>query len=245
MSIQEDWFKTWFNSPYYHILYKNRNADEANTFIGKLMAHLKPPPGARMLDLACGKGRHAIQLASYGYAVTGIDLSEQNIAEAKKNASDTVTFLVHDMRKTVKPSYFDYIFNFFTSFGYFERKAHNEAVMNAIRESLVPKGRVIIDFLNVRKAVRTLIPKEHLTVDGISFEISRKYEKGVLYKQIEIEDQGQFYRFEEQLQAFLLDDFQDFFIRNGLTIQQFFGDYRLNDFDPDRSDRLIILGEKP
>ena len=76
------WFKDWFNSPYYHLLYANRDNKEAAEFIDKLIDHLKPAPGATMLDVACGKGRHSIHLAEKGFDVTGIDLSEESIAEA-------------------------------------------------------------------------------------------------------------------------------------------------------------------
>ncbi len=65
--------------PYYHQLYFNRDDKEAAAFIDKLIEHLKPAPGATMLDVACGKGRHSIQLAGKGFDVTGIDLSEDSI----------------------------------------------------------------------------------------------------------------------------------------------------------------------
>src|SRR3954449_2448025 len=76
------WFKEWFNSPYYHQLYFNRDMSEAAAFIDKLITHLKPAPGSTMLDVACGKGRHSLQLANKGFDVTGIDLSEDSIQEA-------------------------------------------------------------------------------------------------------------------------------------------------------------------
>ena len=79
----QPWFKDWFNSPYYYKLYFQRDAAEAALFIDKLIDHLKPATGASMLDVACGKGRHSIQLASKGFEVTGIDLAEDSIMEAK------------------------------------------------------------------------------------------------------------------------------------------------------------------
>jgi 2-polyprenyl-3-methyl-5-hydroxy-6-metoxy-1,4-benzoquinol methylase len=80
--MQMTWFKDWFNSPYYHQLYFNRDDKEAAAFIDKLINYLKPVPGSYMLDVACGKGRHSIQLASKGFDVTGIDLSDDSINEA-------------------------------------------------------------------------------------------------------------------------------------------------------------------
>ena len=118
--MQETWFKDWFNSPYYHQLYKNRDLKEAELFIDKLVQHLKVSPGSRMLDVGCGKGRHCIQLAGKGFDVTGIDLSEESIEEALKYEQENLHFFTHDMRLPFWINYFDYAFNFFTSFGYFK-----------------------------------------------------------------------------------------------------------------------------
>src|SRR5690606_4994425 len=98
----------------------NRDEQEAQSFIEKLLNHLQPPASSKMLDIACGDGRHAVQLADYGYNVTGIDLSHLSIEKAKASENDHLEFHVHDMRMPFYINYFDYAFNFFTSFGYFE-----------------------------------------------------------------------------------------------------------------------------
>src|ERR1700740_139961 len=92
------WFSDWFNSPYYHLLYQHRDEDEASLFIHSLIRHLQPPAGAKMLDVACGKGRHSKALADMGFDVTGIDLAADSIREAKKFESDQLHFYQHDMR---------------------------------------------------------------------------------------------------------------------------------------------------
>ena len=84
--MQENWFKDWFNTPYYHLLYKNRDEQEAANFIDKLLSHLRPAQNSKMLDVACGKGRHAIQMSNKGFDVTGIDLSEESIQIALEQA---------------------------------------------------------------------------------------------------------------------------------------------------------------
>ena len=83
MALKE-WYKEWFSSPYYEILYHKRNEEEAAAFIQRLLQYLNPEPGSRMLDVACGKGRHSSELADMGFDVTGIDLSEPSISEALK-----------------------------------------------------------------------------------------------------------------------------------------------------------------
>ncbi len=86
------WFKDWFNSPYYHQLYFNRDEKEAAAFIDKLINYLQPAPNASMLDVACGKGRHSIHLAEKGFDVTGIDLSEDSIKKRCSMKQTTCIF---------------------------------------------------------------------------------------------------------------------------------------------------------
>src|SRR5688500_2509825 len=117
---EQEWFSTWFDSPYYHILYNNRDEQEAEQFMDKLLAYLHPKPHEKVLDLACGKGRHSVYLNQKGFDVTGIDLSEQSIAYARQFENERLHFAVHDMREVYQPETFDFILNLFTSFGYFE-----------------------------------------------------------------------------------------------------------------------------
>ena len=86
--MKDVWFKNWFNSPYYHKLYSHRDEAEAEIFINNLVQLLHPPAGAKMLDVACGKGRHSMHLANMHFDVTGIDLSSESIAEAMLNKTN-------------------------------------------------------------------------------------------------------------------------------------------------------------
>ena len=95
---QKEWFREWFDSSWYHKLYFERNEHEAQQFLSRLINYLKCAEGSRMLDVACGKGRHSIQLAGKGFKVTGIDLSEDSIREAKEHENENLEFFVHDMR---------------------------------------------------------------------------------------------------------------------------------------------------
>src|SRR6478735_1741975 len=114
------WFKIWFDSPYYHKLYTNRNEAEAANFIDALVAALQPEQNAVMLDVGCGNGRHCRQLASKRFNVTGIDLALASIRMAKEHETEILHFYQHDMRQPFGKNCFDYVFNFFTSFGYFK-----------------------------------------------------------------------------------------------------------------------------
>ncbi len=86
------WYKEWFNSPFYHKLYFERDDKEAEDFIDQLIRYLKPAAGSRILDVACGKGRHSKILASLGFDVTGIDISPASIAFARQFENDQLQF---------------------------------------------------------------------------------------------------------------------------------------------------------
>src|SRR5690606_31577917 len=165
------WYASWFDTPYYHILYKDRDYAEAQLFMDNITSYLNLPENAKILDLACGKGRHSVYLNQIGYNVTGADLSENSIAEAKKYENKTLHFCVHDMREPFKDQAFDAVFNLFTSFGYFENDEDNLKTLIAIRDSLSEYGFGVIDFMNVENVVKNLVPEEIKTVENIDFHI--------------------------------------------------------------------------
>lgn len=241
----KEWFAEWFNSPYYHILYRHHDDEEAKQFIDHLITFLKPAPGARMLDLACGRGRHARYLCDKGFEVTGIDLSPANIEKARQLQCGNLFFEVHDMRHPYRSGYFQYVFNFFTSFGYFDNVEDNQATVDAIADGLVAGGYVVIDFLNAQRVIDRLTTYEEKTVKDIHFQIEKQFRPPFIEKEIRFTDQGQSFHFKEQVQALCLADFQQYFSRAGLTVEAVFGNYALAPFDAAQSDRLIVLGKKP
>ncbi|NHM07124.1 class I SAM-dependent methyltransferase [Flavobacterium sp. CYK-4] len=235
-----NWFASWFDSPYYHILYKERNYREAQIFMDNLTHYLNLPEHAKVLDLACGKGRHSIYLNQLGFDVLGVDLSENSIATANKNANDTLHFKVHDMREPFEEK-FDAIFNLFTSFGYFESDDDHLKTLIAIKESLSEYGFGVIDFMNVPNVLENLVPEETKTVDGIDFHIKRFHIDGHIYKEIDFENQGCTYHFTEKVRAFTLQDFQDLMNQAGIYLLDIFGDYKLKKFHKTDSERLIMI----
>jgi len=236
----QNWYSSWFDTPYYHILYKDRNYREAQIFMDNLTHYLNLPENASVLDLACGKGRHSIYLNQLGYNVLGADLSENSIAEASKNSNETLHFKVHDMREPFEEK-FDAIFNLFTSFGYFENDDDNLTTLKAIKESLSEYGFAVIDFMNVTQVIETLVPEEVKTVDEIDFHIKRYVEDGHIFKEIDFEDQGRKYHFTEKVKALTLKDFQDLMDEAGIYLLDIFGDYKLKKFHKTESERLIMI----
>jgi len=246
METNKQWFETWFDSPYYHLLYQNRNEAEAQTFIDHLLDFLAPPSNATILDLACGKGRHAKYIAEneQQFQVTGVDLSPNSIAHAQTFAHERLDFQVHDMRALFKANYFDYIFNFFTSFGYFENTDDNQKTIAAVYEGLVKEGTFVIDFLNTPKAIKNLVPYEKKVIQGVHFDIYKKVENGFITKEIKVQDADKQLLFREKVQALQLEDIKTYLEQSQFEIKQVWGSYLLEPYDINSSDRLIIVAQK-
>lgn len=242
----QPWFKNWFNSPYYHQLYFNRDESEAAAFINKLIGYLHPLPGARMLDVACGKGRHALQLAEKGFEVTGIDLSEDSIREALAFETETLHFYQHDMRLPFRVNYYDYAFNFFTSFGYFETQRENDDAIRTIANSLKPGGTFVMDYLNVHYAEDHLVHKSEKMIDGINFIITKWHDETHFYKKIMVEDEAldEPLLYTEKVSKFSIGDFTEMFAYQGMQVKEVFGDYNFHSYSIKNSPRLIMIAEK-
>ncbi|HEY0273125.1 MAG TPA: methyltransferase domain-containing protein [Chitinophaga sp.] len=246
MEVPKQWFRDWFNSPYYHLLYDHRDEKEAAVFIDKLLAYLQPKPGSFMLDVACGKGRHAQLLARRGFDVTGIDLSIESILAAKKMENDHLHFYQHDMRLPFWINYFDVAFNFFTSFGYFATARENDNALRTIAQALKPGGRLMLDYLNSPFVKTHLVPHEVTEKKQVVFDIRRQVQDNKFIKEIKILDRNKPARavFVECVNAFTLPDFEQMFARQGLKILDVFGDYYFNAYSEQQSPRLILLAEK-
>jgi SAM-dependent methyltransferase len=236
----ENWFTTWFDSPYYHILYKNRNEVEAQGFMDNITHYLNMPENGTILDLACGKGRHSIYLNKLGYQVTGVDLSENSIAIANQSSNATLQFKTHDMREQLNEN-FDGVFNLFTSFGYFDTHEDNIKTLKAIKESINEYGFGVIDFFNTDYIIENLVAEETKEIDGITFNIKRTVENNKIIKEIRFSDNGETYFFTEKVAAFTLTDFEAMMEEAGIYLLEIFGDYKLRKFYKTQSERLIMI----
>lgn len=242
--MQKNWFQTWFNSPYYHLLYNTRDNKEAEVFIDNLCAFLNLPLNSKIVDIACGKGRHAIYLNKKGFDVIGTDLSYASIKFAKKFENPSLQFFVQDMRNLFYINYFDFAFNLFTSFGYFDSDADHIKALKSFRKSLNNNGLLVLDYLNAEKIAQHLIPQEVKQIEDIKFNIKRKIANGKIIKNIVFNDKQKHYSFTEEVNDFRLADFIRLFNIAGLEITHTFGDYYLNPFNSNQSDRLIFICKK-
>ena len=239
----KEWFSSWFDTKYYHILYKNRDESEAKVFIGNLINNLGLSEGTKVLDLACGKGRHSITMNEHGLDVLGVDLSPNSIEIANRSMKDGLRFEVHDMREQLDEQ-FDVVFNLFTSFGYFSDLEDNSRVIQSVNGMLKDNGLFVIDFMNSVKVINSLVAHENKIVEGIEFELTRNYDGVRITKDIRFSDEGRNYHHTESVQALRLDDFEELLTKNGFKIEKTFGNFYLEPFDSKTSDRLIIIAQK-
>jgi hypothetical protein len=175
-----------------------------------------------------------------GYNVTGADLSEDSIAFAKQFENEQLRFEVHDMTVPFGKT-FDGVFNLFTSFGYFDDEADNIKTLQAIKTNLNDNGFAVLDFMNVDVVIPNLIPFETKEIDGITFHIKRYFENGFIYKDISFQHDEKDYNFTERVRAFNLNDFEDMFEKLDIYLLDVFGDYQLNKYYKNRSERLIMI----
>lgn len=231
----------WFNSDYYHILYKNRDKKEAEFFINNLIKKLKIKKNSKILDLACGVGRHSFYLNKKGMNVIGIDNSENNIKKAKKFENKFLKFKKKEMTEDYGQE-FDFIFNLFTSFGYINEK-HNLNTFKSINNSLINHGILVIDYLNVLKLKEELVEKETKKIGNIIFNIKRSFKDNFIVKKIKIKDNNEIFYFEERVMELTKNDFQDYLKKFNFEILDVYGNYNLEKYHKN-SERLIMIIKK-
>ena len=231
----------WFDSDYYHILYKHRDYNEARNFIDNIIKYLNIKKGSKILDLACGIGRHSIYLEKIGFKVIGTDKSLNNINKAKANQNQSLSFLQMEMIEDTNNRY-DGIFNLFTSFGYVNHDYNLKTIKN-IERQLKDDGIIVVDFMNTLFVKNNLVIEETKVIDDLIFEIKRRSDGKHIYKEIKFNDKKD-YLFREKVMDLSINDFENYFKRYNLKIVKTFGDYNLNEFDIQNSKRLIMIIKK-
>lgn len=243
--MKKEWFAEWFDSPYYHTLYKNRDENEAQKTLDNLLKALDLPAGARILDLACGKGRHARYLAEKGFDVTGLDISDASITFARQFEHEHLAFYQHDMRHPFRINYFDAVMNMFTSFGYFETDRDHLLALKNVYRDLKPGGLFLLDYFNSEWVRQNLVRSDVKTVDGIEFHLKKNIQGEHVFKTVEFTTGSKHFHFRERVRLFSLTDFQTLFSSAGLKLQCIYGSYNLDSFSAIDSKRLIIIAQKP
>lgn len=239
-----EWFESWFDTPYYHQLYNNRDYIEAESFITKLTADLQLPQNSRIIDLACGKGRHSVFLNQLGYDVLGLDLSRHSIEFDKQFENKTLKFSVHDMRSPIDADPVDAVFNLFTSFGYFDRENDDQKVFQSVYDVLKPEGFFVLDYLNEEYVRKNIISESVIKRGDIEFRISKKIEGRHIVKDIRFEANGKSHHFFEKVKLHTLEAINSYASDCGFERIKIWGDYQLNEFKKGTSLRCINLFKK-
>lgn len=241
---EEEWFSTWFNSPYYHLLHQNHPIQEAQTFIDNLIAHLQTKLTYQLLEMGCGTGQNAVYLNQKGYTVTGLDFSDTNIARAKSFENKHLRFYQHDTRDIFRTAYYDLILNLFSRFGYFDTETENIVALRSTVAAIKPGGKLVIDFQNTNQAIQHLASPEEKIINGVLFRISEKVEKGFIVKTIAVTDQEQQSTFYERVPALTYEQFMEYFRMTSLRMVNVFGSYNLEPYHPETSERMIFILKK-
>lgn len=242
-----EWYKDWFNSGEYLQVYKHRNEQDADKLLKLIFDNLEIADGSKILDAACGAGRHAIHLAEKGFDVTGFDLSETLLEIAKNNARQKKLiprFIKSDIRKFLLNETFSLVINLFTSFGYFEEDEDNFLFFKNAYQMLDSEGYLAFDYFNANYLVNNLIPETVKNIDGLEITERRKIKNNRVNKDILIEKEGNSKTFSESVKLYDADLLLDRFHKIGYKNFKIFGNFNGTDFNQETSERLIIICQK-
>lgn len=247
-TVDQPWYAAWFDRAEYDVVYSRRDEADAQRLLELVLDVTRLPAGAEILDMACGRGRHAKLLAQSGYNVTGIDLSPQAIETAREMAATEsleIDFNVGDMRDPHCSRCFDLVVNLFTSFGYFDDDAENEKAVQAMAEAVTDKGWLVQDFMNGDYWAKNFVPEDSRLENGLQIEQRRWLDNGRLNKEIRLtDDAGRTSSFTESVRLFGLADFERMHNAAGMVVQHVFGDSNGTPLAPD-SKRLIVFSRRP
>jgi len=155
------WYEQFFGEDYLRMYLPNLPDVQTEEQVEAMLALLGLPPGASLLDLCCGHGRHAVRFAARGLRVTGQDLSELFLERARAEAdrrSVEVRWVHGDMREIPFESEFDAVINYFTAFGYLEDEEEDLKVLRQVAKALKPGGRFLLETMHRDNLLRRFLP---------------------------------------------------------------------------------------
>ena len=253
MTTPTSWYEEWFNSEYYLKLYSHRNNVEAEACIDIIQRATQLHPGAdeqvRVLDIACGPGRHAVSLAKRGFTVTAVDLSTTLLRHAHsyaQKAGTQVKFLQLDMRSMDFHEEFDLAVQLFSSFGYFPTVDEDFSILQGARRSLRNVGYYAIDLMNPHVLAKTLVAKSVRKIDG---NIRVTEERAIVDDRVEktitipVEGEKEKQQFHESVRLYRPEQIERLLREAGFLPTHWYGDYAGLPFDPERSRRMIIISK--
>lgn len=242
-----EWFENWFNTEEYLNVYSHRNEEDAKNLFDLITKNIKIEKGSKVLDLACGAGRHSILFAKNGFDVTAIDISDNLLTVARKTAEKLelkIDFIKSDLRKFHTPEKFHLIINLFTSFGYFENDAENVEVIKNAFQHLADNGYFILDFFNINYLKNNLIPVSYDKIEDKIIKQERVIVGNRIFKKIVITKKGIEKSYYESVRAYTKEELFALFKNSELMVDRIYGDYLGNYFEEGSSPRIIIIAKK-
>lgn len=248
-----EWFEQWFGEEY-HALYPHRDDDDARRAVALIQRVVGWKPGDRVLDLACGPGRHAAELERRGARVVGFDLSRAMLRRARERAQAGGMLVRGDMRALpFRDGSFALAVNLFTSFGYFLDDSEHRLVVRQVAAALAPGGHFVLDYLNAEQVRRTIERSQRTSGRWRNGEgggggerrsdtrVTRRIgEDGrFVIKEIELRDEGR--AFQERVRLYAAPELASLFTDAGLRVEAQFGDYDGAPAGPD-APRMILVG---
>ncbi len=247
MPVSPNWFQGWFNSIYYHNLFRHQQNGAADkSFLTTLFARIPAVPPARVADVCCRQGDDARRFAEMGFDVSGIDLAGESIERAKSLETDRLQFFQHDLRLPFWINYFDLAVNLYNGFGFYRTELDHSNAIRTISQSIRTDGSFVLDYQNTRYRENHLVPKTELQIDGVNYLITSWFDETHFFRKIFIEDENlsEPLEFTERYAKFSLGDFTDMLAFHQLQIQQVFGDYDFSPYDVEKSPRMIMIARK-
>ncbi len=162
-------------------IFGKKQWENAPAEVENAISLLKISPGAYVLDLCCGPGRHSLELARRGFQVTGVDRTLKYLVAARKQAGAeglNVDFVQEGMREFRRPEAFDAVLNLYTSFGYFENPEEERQVLKNIHVSLKTGGKLLMDLMGKEVLAGVFRERDWHEDNGIIFLEERKISSG-------------------------------------------------------------------
>ncbi len=240
--VDPSWFIDAFGARYLDV-YRARSSEQAVQEAAAVMRRWDLPSGSEVLDLCCGAGRHLEPLASYPIRVVGLDRSESLLGRARARFAGALPLIVQgDMRALPFERAFDGVAMFFTSFGYFFDDDENRTVLREIARVLRPGGRLMLDLMDKRSVVESLVAEsartesEHtirerrwITADG------RRVEKEIFVQKSGESPQ----RFAESVRLLESDEISSWLSEAGFGTIEFTGTIAGDEYRPGVGPRMV------
>ncbi len=236
-----DWFENWFGEEYI-ALYPHRDEAEARVVATLIADHVGLPNTARVLDLACGAGRHQRELCDHWWTV-GLDLSPALLRIARSESRTNPLVRVDMRRLPFATGSLDMVVNLFTSFGYFRDDQQHRVVIDEVARVICSRGWFVLDFLNAPQVRATLVPFDRQQVGSRVIEQEREISTDGRYvrKTITLLDEDR--TFVERVRLFDPEELGALLTLAGFEVDAVFGDYDGRPIDP-MTERAIFFARR-